>query len=249
MKKKKETFVDKSYKLTREKAPLSYTIPSRNTKRKSLLYFDETTGVNRSLRYARNQKSIFEDEQDDNAILEPIVFEDGFLSVPKNNPVLQKFLNLHPGINKIYEEVNTEKDASKEVASLDSQLDAEIAAKELEIDMIENIARLLMGSTVDNLTSSELRRDVRLYARQNPVEFLEMIDDPMVRLQGLAKKALDSKILTLRNGDRDVFFNLKNNKKKMITVPFDETPVSAISAFLQSDEGVEIMKMLEKKVN
>lgn len=240
---------DRVYVLKSQTTPLSYMLNSRNTKRAPLLYFDEDMGVNRPLRYARNQKSPFEDEQDDNAILEPIVFEDGFLSVPKNNPVLQKFLNLHPGIGKIYEEVNTEKDASKEVASLDSQLDAEIAAKELEIDMIENIARLLMGSTVDKLTSSELRRDVRLYARQNPVEFLEMIDDPMVRLQGLAKKALDSKILTLRNGDRDVFFNLKNNKKKMITVPFDETPASAVSAFLQSDEGVEIMKMLEKKVN
>lgn len=240
---------DRVYVLKSQTTPLSYMLNSRNTRRAPLLYFDEEQGVNRPLRYARNQKSPFEDEQDDNAILEPIVFEDGFLSVPKNNPVLQKFLNLHPGINKIYEEVNTEKDASKDVASLDSQLDAEIAAKELEIDMIENIARLLMGSTVDKLTSSELRRDVRLYARQNPVEFLEMIDDPMVRLQGLAKKALDSKILTLRNGDRDVFFNLKNNKKKMITVPFDETATSAIAAFLQSDDGVEIMKMLEKKVN
>lgn len=240
---------DRVYVLKSQTTPLSYMLNSRNTRRAPLLYFDEEQGINRPLRYARNQKSPFEDEQDDNAILEPIVFEDGFLSVPKNNPVLQKFLNLHPGINKIYEEVNTEKDASKEVASLDSQLDAEIAAKELEIDMIENIARLLMGSTVDKLTSSELRRDVRLYARQNPVEFLEMIDDPMVRLQGLAKKALDSKILTLRNGDRDVFFNLKNNKKKMITVPFDETAASAIAVFLQSDDGVEIMKMLEKKVN
>jgi hypothetical protein len=240
---------DRVYVLKSQTTPLSYMLNSRNTRRSPLLYFDEEQGVNRPLRYARNQKSPFEDEQDDNAILEPIVFEDGFLSVPKNNPVLQKFLNLHPGINKIYEEVNTEKDASKDVASLDSQLDAEIAAKELEIDMIENIARLLMGSTVDKLTSSELRRDVRLYARQNPVEFLEMIDDPMVRLQGLAKKALDSKILTLRNGDRDVFFNLKNNKKKMITVPFDETAASAIAVFLQSDDGVEIMKMLEKKVN
>jgi len=45
MKKNKKTFVDKSYKLTKEKAPLSYTIPSRNTKRSSLLYFDEETGT------------------------------------------------------------------------------------------------------------------------------------------------------------------------------------------------------------
>jgi len=34
---------------------------------------------NRPLRYARNQKSPFEDEQDGNVILEPIVFEDGML--------------------------------------------------------------------------------------------------------------------------------------------------------------------------
>ena len=74
MKTKKQAFVDKTYKLTRDKAPLSYTIPSRNTKRSALLYFDEETGANRSMRYAKNQKSIFEDEQDGNVILEPIIF-------------------------------------------------------------------------------------------------------------------------------------------------------------------------------
>ena len=89
-KKKKLTFVNKTYKLTKDKAPLSYSIPSRNTKRKSLLWFDEETGVNRALRYSRNQKSIFEDEQDENVILEPIVFEDGLLFVPKENQILQK---------------------------------------------------------------------------------------------------------------------------------------------------------------
>ena len=97
MKKKKLQFVDKTYKLTKDKAPLSYTIPSRNTRRKSLLYFDEKTGVNTSLRYAKNQKSIFEDEQDGNVLLEPIVFEDGFLRVPKQNQILQEFLAYHPG--------------------------------------------------------------------------------------------------------------------------------------------------------
>ncbi len=96
MKKKKQAFVTKSYKLTQDRAPLSYTIPSRNTKRSALLYFDEETGTNRSLRYARNQKSIFEDEQDGNVILEPIIFEDGFLSVDKANQVLQKFFTFHP---------------------------------------------------------------------------------------------------------------------------------------------------------
>ena len=87
---------DRVYKLTRNKAPLSCIIPSRHSQRSPLLYFDEDKGYNRALRYARNQKSCFEDEQDGSAIVEPIIFEEGMLRVPKNNPVLQAFLHYHP---------------------------------------------------------------------------------------------------------------------------------------------------------
>ena len=80
-KKSTPKFVDKQYKLTRETPPLSLILASRHTTRFPLLYFDEDTGLNRPLRYARNQNSPFQDEQDDNAIIEPIVFEDGFLHV------------------------------------------------------------------------------------------------------------------------------------------------------------------------
>ena len=104
--KKNQKFVDKTYKLKRDAAPLSFMLASRHTKRYPLLWFDENTGENRALRYSRNQKSVFEDEQDGNAILEPIIFEDGFLNVPKNNQVLQKFLTLHPQNGIKFEEVN-----------------------------------------------------------------------------------------------------------------------------------------------
>ena len=110
---KKEKFVAKSYKLTRDIAPLAYMLPTRHTNRFPLLDFDEETGQNRALRYARNQKSIYEDEQDGNVILEPIVFEDGFLHVPKNNQVLQKFLAVHPLNGKRFVEINKEKDATE----------------------------------------------------------------------------------------------------------------------------------------
>ena len=61
-------YVDKIYKLMRETAPLSLTLASRHTKRFPLLWFDEKKGINKALRYARNQNSPFQDEQDDNAI-------------------------------------------------------------------------------------------------------------------------------------------------------------------------------------
>jgi hypothetical protein len=107
-------YVDKTYKLTRETAPLSLILASRHTQRFPLLHFDEETGTNKALRYARNQNSPFQEDQDNNAILEPIVFENGFLTVPKNNQVLQKFLHFHPGNGRVYVEVNKAKERTKD---------------------------------------------------------------------------------------------------------------------------------------
>ena len=128
--KKNAALVDKIYKLKGEAAPLSYTLPSRNNKRYPLLWFDEEKNINKPLRYAINQKSPFEDEQDGNAIVEPIIFENGFLSVPKNNPVLQEFLHYHPLNGRTFVEVDHEKDAAKEVEKLATEVDALIEAPE-----------------------------------------------------------------------------------------------------------------------
>ena len=239
---------DRIYVLKSRATPLSFMLSSRNTKRYPLMHFDEEKGVNRPLRYARNQRSPFIDEQDENIILEPIVFEDGFLSVSKTNPVLQQFLHYHPGMGQVFEEVNTERDAAKEVDEMDIILDAELAAKEMSFEMVESVARVLLGASVDRMASAEIKRDVRLYARQNPKEFLQLLDDPMLTLQDIAQKSLDKRLLTLRNNKRDIYFNLKDNKKKMMTVPFEETPVSALASFLQSNDGIEVFSMLEKKL-
>ncbi|QDP56308.1 MAG: hypothetical protein GOVbin3009_75 [Prokaryotic dsDNA virus sp.] len=248
MKKKKTKFVDKTYKLTRNKAPLSYTIPSRHTKRKSLLYFDDTTGVNRAMRYAKNQKSIFEDEQDGNILLEPIVFEDGFLRVPKQNQILQEFLAYHPGNGNEFVEVDKEKDASIEVEDLDIALEAQIVAKDLDIEMLETIARVVIGLNIDKLSSSELKRDVRIFAKRYPGEFMESINDPLLMLQNKCAKFFSEGLLVLKN-KKDVYYNLKGNKNKLLTVPYGEDPLFILASFLQSDEGLEVLRILESKLD
>ncbi len=58
--KKNLTLTDKTYRLTREQRPLSYMLSSRHSLRSPLLYFDEDQGVNRPLRYARNQRTPFD---------------------------------------------------------------------------------------------------------------------------------------------------------------------------------------------
>ncbi|REK61322.1 MAG: hypothetical protein DWQ49_04575, partial [Bacteroidetes bacterium] len=76
---------DRTYMLTGGMSPLTYKIRSRN-----ILWFDEEKGYNRELRYAKNQKTLFRDEQDEYARLEHIIFENGVLNVPRTNPVLQQ---------------------------------------------------------------------------------------------------------------------------------------------------------------
>ena len=57
--KKTNKAVDKQYRLKRDVAPLCFMLNSHHNKRSPLLYFDEETGINKPLRYARNQKSTF----------------------------------------------------------------------------------------------------------------------------------------------------------------------------------------------
>ncbi len=239
---------DRVYKLTRDRAPLSCIIPSRNSRRSPLLHFDEDKGFNRALRYARNQKSCFEDEQDGTAIVEPIVFEDGLLRVPKNNPVLQQFLHYHPLNGKKFVEVDFGKDAQKEIERLNVEVDALIEAKSLSIEQAEQIGRVLFTGDVSRMSTSELKRDILVFARRNPEVFMRALSDPSLKLMSTVQQFFDGKVLGFRNKKRDVHFNLDGNKKRMTTIPFGVDPIEYLSDWFKTDDGVEVLQFLEKQL-
>lgn len=240
--------VDKVYKLTRDAAPLSYMLPTRNTRRFPLLHFDEETGVNKPLRYARNQKTPFEDEQDGNAIVEPIIFEDGFLSVPRNNPVLQEFLHYHPMNGIRFVEVDEEKDAQAQLEEMNKELDALSEARSLSIEQLETMTRVLFGRDLSRSTTAELKRDILIFAKREPHAFMNALTDPNLKLSSNVQLFFDNKLLSFRNNKKDVYFNLSSNKKRMLTIPFGEDPMYVVSSYLQSDDGLEILTMLENQL-
>lgn len=238
------TPVDKVYKL-KIGNPLSYTLASRNHPRFPLMWFDEKNNVNRALRYCTNQKSPFEDEQDGNFIIEPIIFEDGFLRVPKNNPVLQEFLHYHPLNGTIFAEVDKEKDAAAEVEDLNLEVEALIEARQLSLDQIETLTRVMFGKDPSTVSTAELKRDILVFAKRDPKEFLNILNDPELKFQAKVRLFFENKLLILRNSDKEVWFNTSTNKKKMLSVPFGEDPYEMVAHYLQSDEGIDSLKMLE----
>mgnify|MGYP000854448416 CR=1 FL=1 len=124
---------DKNYYLIGNKTPLTYTLPSRHSKRYSLVWFDPKLGYEREMRYATNQKSIFVDEQKGECTMGHITFRDGFLKVPKNEQNLQKLLSIyHPLKNRIYEEYSAVEEAKDD-------LEKTIDVASVTTDMLEQL--------------------------------------------------------------------------------------------------------------
>lgn len=238
---------DRIYFLKNNRRPLIFTIPAKHSARKPLLFFDQETGMQKELRYATNQNSPFVEEQKGTATLGRIAFKDGQLFVPKEQTSLQKLLSLyHPLRNQLYYEYNPVEESVNELDYINLEIDALILAKQLEINQIEAILRAEFGSKIDKLSSSELKRDVLIFAKRNPVLFIELANDENVELRNIGIKATQQGIIKLSSDQRT--FSYGETDRKLMTVPFDEHPYSALAAWFKTDEGMEVYKHITKKL-
>jgi len=237
---------DRTYLTTGNQKPLTLKIPSKHSARHPLLHYDNKKNEQRELRYATNQNSPFKDEQNGEVTLGHIVFKNGSLFVPKRNQVLQKILSLyHPLKNKIYRELDQVEIAKDDLFELELEIDALNAAKNIEIDQAEAIMRVEMGSKVSEMSSKELKRDLLLFAKNNPKLFLELANDDNVQLRNFAIRAAEANIIKLADDQRT--FHWASNGRKLMTVPFDENPYSAMASFFKTDEGIQVFQSIEKK--
>jgi|TARA_R110000787_G_scaffold23703_3_gene67450 hypothetical protein len=239
---------DRLYELTRGKKPLVFTVPTAHSPTKSLLWFDKDQGYQRELRYATNQRSCFVDEQVGQVTMGRIVFRDGLLRVKGEDVVLQQLLSLyHPYTSEgIIEEYKPVQEAKNQSDWIEYELAALNLAKSLPIEESEAILRVEMGEKVNSLTSTELKRDVLVFARNQPQLFMSLAQDDNVQLRSFGAKAVESNILTLSPDQRT--FTYGESGRKVMTVPFDEHPYSALAAFFKTDEGMEVYKAIEKRL-
>lgn len=233
---------DRTYYLKGGRNALTYTIRS-----KGIYWFDEEKGYERELKYTLNQNTPFVDEFKGPARLGHIVFTDGTLVVPKEKQTLQKLLSLyHPQKGKLFEEFDAEEDAEDELDYLELELDALTAARSIDIDQAEAILRTEVGSRVSDMSSKELKRDLLLFAKKDPVLFLELVNDENINIRNLAIKAVEQRIINLSDDNRT--FSWASTGRKLITVPFDENPYSALAAYFKTDEGIEVFQSVEKRL-
>ena len=126
------------------------------------------------------------------------------------------------------------------------EIEALNAARGLDVDMAEAIMRVEVGSKVSEMSSKELKRDLLLYAKRNPRLFLELLSDENVHLRNFGIKATEMGIIKLSQDQRTFLWG--SNNRKLMTVPFEEHPYSALAQWFKTDEGMEVFSNIEKRL-
>ena len=168
--------------------------------------------------------------------------------VPKENVALQKLLSLYHPLTEtgIIAEYNPTAIAEAQVDNIELELEAMNAATAMDIDQAEAIMRVEIGSAVSSMSSKELKRDLLVFARNSPYLFLELAADDNVHLRNVGIRATEAKILSLSSDNRT--FSYAATGRKLMTVPFDEHPYSALAAYFKTDEGMEVLNAIEKRL-
>jgi hypothetical protein len=112
----------------------------------------------------------------------------------------------------------------------------------------ESFSNLIYSKTpelTDKMTTAELKRDVMLFAKRYPQDFMEAVNDPSLKMNNIAARAMSDGYLSYRNNKKEIFYNLKDNKKKLLTIPYGDDPLYVLSSYLQSDEGMDLYKFLD----
>jgi len=233
---------DRLYELKLDSFPPVYIVKSRG-----LFYFDNEKGYEREIKYARNQQTPFVDEMKGHSKLGHIIFRNGKLFVEKEKVALQKFLSLyHPENGNTFKEFDADVIATSDLDIIELQLEAMNLAKTIDVDQAEAILRTEIGREVTKMTSKELKRDLLVFAQNQPGLFLELANDDNINIRNSGIRAVEAGIIELSSDQRT--FKWQSTGKKLITVPFDENPYSALAAWFKTDDGIEVFRTVEKRL-
>ena len=233
---------DRIYLLKDGSTPLTFSIRANN-----IYYFDKEKGYEREIMLTETQHTPFVEEFKGQIRPGRIMFRNGVLHIPKSKVNFQKFMSIyHPKVNKLWYEVKPTARAANQLDVLNIELDAMIEARNLDIDMVEAIMRVELGSKVSKMTSKELKRDILIFAKNKPKLFLDLCRDENIHLRNIGIKATEMGVIRLSSDQRT--FIWASNDRKLMNVPFDEHPYSALAAWFKTDEGMEVLQYVEKEL-
>ena len=152
------------------------------------------------------------------------MFEYGTLGVDAHDVALQRFLDVHPWNMKNggkgpvqFFEYDAEAEAKKEVDSMLLEANAVKEALDADIATTEAVLRPILGGSIHEYKTDRLTRELLLYAKKQPAEFLASIKNDKLLMENVAYTAIDFHIAKLV--DNGTVFQWVDSGKKIVAIP------------------------------
>lgn len=209
--------------------------------------YDEESDAVREIRYCERENSIFKDEQHPDSVKSPVVFRMGRLFVPKEQPNLMKFLQVHPG-NKanggsLFELIDKVKKVELDIDQEFLRNDAINLLRTKEVDELLAVA-LAYNMDVDRPVS-EIKHDLLLKAKANPKVFIESFDNPVVSMKSLIKQAVNYQIIKAAQDGIKWF----DTNKLIISVPAGQDPVDVFVRYCMTEAAAPVVAEIERQLS
>ena len=216
-------------------------------KQNNITIFDEETGRVRQLRYSPNEMSVWADEQSENIIREQVVFINKNILVQYTKPNLQKYLDLHPDNiangGKVFHLVDTEKKATVELDQEFMALDAVGLVRDKSIDELLPVAMYLGIDT--NQKNMEIKRELLREAKANPKRFIEMFDNPVVKVKSTIISAVDFQIVRADNDGLKWY----DTNRLIVATPAGQDTIDIATRFCLSEKGAMVLEEIETQLS
>lgn len=216
-------------------------------KQNNITIFDEETGRVRQLRYSPNEMSVWADEQSENIIREQVVFINKNILVQYTKPNLQRYLDLHPDNiangGKVFHVVDTEKKATVELDKEFMALDAVGLVRDKSIDELLPVAMYLGIDT--NQKNMEIKRELLREAKSNPKRFIEMFDNPVVKVKSTIMSAVDFQILRSDNDGLKWY----DSGRLIVATPAGQDTIDIATRFCLSEKGAMVLEEIETQLS
>tara|TARA_B100000497_G_C7683185_1_gene413566 strand:+ start:1764 stop:2570 length:807 start_codon:yes stop_codon:yes gene_type:complete len=231
--------------------PLTSSVSSKQ------LIFDEKTKSRRYIRCARGERSIFEDEQSRNALVERIIFRNGILNVHENDSHIISFLdasdwndskeNRDTRVKAIFKKENHEQEAKELNEEFNISYEAETIARNMDFESLLDFCRSARIN-IDR-SADEIKFDVFRTARNEPEYFLDVYNDPVMKRVSKVRKAEEEGILYFDITKRQAFLVQSGKKESVKVLPLGVDMRQAFAEWTFENEGKETYGHIEKLMN
>tara|TARA_R110000851_G_scaffold185529_2_gene334817 strand:+ start:289 stop:1077 length:789 start_codon:yes stop_codon:yes gene_type:complete len=252
----------KEYRLTDDRSGLAVITKTGKDKKRRLMVWDEEKKISRPIRHCPSEPSIFMDEQSEFAYVVPIVFMHGYLEVPKEQQITQRFLDNHPDNfangGNWFEEVNDEKESETELDLAEMKVDIynairERAEKDDGAYALEAVVAVLEDSVVvaSEMGMKSLKRRIYQEIESNPFYFVDddgdvtVFEDDYINRKYFVLRAIKEAVIKKSPTNKSMVWVRDN--KTIATAPRGVELTDFFTDFLATEDGMLVAEEIKKR--